>query len=428
MFFKIKIVFFLLKIKLEKFLSHFFPNFIFSVKKYLFLNSLKDSRFYSNFLRKGNNLSFFPIINKLIFMENFDNINTCGITIDQAKNIAHQSEESRDFSPMINNISVGMSTGTSGNQSLFLVGENERAKWVAYMLDRVVKFSLKSQKIAFFLRANNKLYESSNSKLLQFNFFDIFLNFNLHIKRLNDINPDVLIAQPSVLRLICEKISSGIIKISPQKVISVAEVLTKEDKEYFQDIFSVKIDQVYQCAEGFLAYTCKYGYLHFNEDFLIIEKKYLNDEKTKFHPIITDLIRRKQPIVRYELNDIITERNNCKCGSKFIAIEKIEGRSDDTFRLKNIHNQKIIIFPDLLRRMIVMSDSNIEDYQIIQKNETSVTLYVKSSTKHSFSLARKAIADYLLNLEIKNIEITNSPKLIFNLGDKKRRVINEHKI
>ena len=428
MFFKIKIIFFLLKIKFEKFLSCIFPNIIFSVKKYFFLNSLKDSRFYSNFLRKGNDLSFFPIINKLIFMENFDNINTCGITIDQAKNIAHQSEKSRDFSPMINNISVGMSTGTSGNQSLFLVGENERAKWVAYMLDRVVKFSLKSQKIAFFLRANNKLYESSNSKLLQFNFFDIFLDFNVHIKRLNDINPDVLIAQPSVLRLICKKISSGIIKISPKKVISVAEVLTNEDKEYFQDIFSVKIDQVYQCAEGFLAYTCKYGYLHFNEDFLIIEKKYINDEKTKFHPIITDLIRRKQPIVRYELNDIITERNNCKCGSKFIAIEKIEGRSDDTFRLKNIHNQKIIIFPDLLRRKIVMSDSNIEDYQIIQKNETSVTLYVKSSTKQSFSLARKAIADYLLNLEIKNIEITNSPKLIFNLGDKKRRVINEHKI
>ena len=428
MFFKIKIIFFLLKIKLEKFLSCIFPNIIFSVKKYFFLNSLKDSRFYSNFSRKGNNLSFFPIINKLIFMENFDNINTCGITIDQAKNIAHQSEESRDFSHMINNISVGMSTGTSGNQSLFLVGENERAKWVAYMLDRVVKFSLKSQKIAFFLRANNKLYESSNSKLLQFNFFDIFLDFNLHLKRLNDINPDVLIAQPSVLRLICEKISSGIIKISPQKVISVAEVLTEEDKEYFQDVFSVKIDQVYQCAEGFLAYTCKYGYLHFNEDFLIIEKKYLNDEKTKFHPIITDLIRRKQPIVRYELNDIITERKNCKCGSKFIAIEKIEGRSDDTFRLKNIHNQKIIIFPDLLRRKIVMSDSNIEDYQIIQKNETSVTLYVKSNIKQSFSLARKAIADYLLNLEIKNIEITNSPKLIFNLGDKKRRVINEHKI
>ncbi len=427
MFFKLKIIFFLLKIKFEKFLSYIFPNFIVSIKKYLFLNSLKDSLFYSKFLKKGNDLSFFPIINKLVFMQNFDNINTCGITIDQAKKIAHQSEESRDFSPMIDNISIGMSTGTSGNQSLFLVGENERAKWVAYMLDRVLKFSLKSQKIAFFLRANNKLYEASNSKLIQFNFFDIFLDFNLHIKRLNDLNPDVLIAQPSVLKLICEKIKSGILKITPKKVISVAEVLTNEDKEYFENIFSTKIDQVYQCAEGFLAYSCKYGYLHFNEDFLIIEKKYINDDKTKFHPIITDLIRRKQPIVRYELNDIVTERNNCKCGSKFIAIEKIDGRSDDIFRFKNMHNKKTIIFPDLLRRKIVMSDSNIEDYQIIQKNEINVTLYIKSNKEQSFSLARQALKDCFMNLKLKNIKITKSPKLTFNLGDKKRRVINEHK-
>ena len=66
----------LLKIKFEKFLSYVFPNFIVSIKKYLFLNSLKDSLFYSNFLKKGNDLSFFPIINKLVFMQNFDNINT----------------------------------------------------------------------------------------------------------------------------------------------------------------------------------------------------------------------------------------------------------------------------------------------------------------------------------------------------------------
>ena len=427
MYFKLKIIIFLLKIKFEKFLSYIFPNFIVSIKKYLFLNSLKDSLFYSNFLKKGNDLSLFPIINKMVFMQNFDKINTCRITIDHAKKIAHQSEESRDFSPMIDNISVGMSTGTSGNQSLFLVGENERAKWVAYMLDRVLKFSLKSQKIAFFLRANNKLYESSNSKLIQFNFFDIFLDFNLHIKRLNDLNPDVLIAQPSVLRLICEKINSGKLKITPKKVISVAEVLTNEDKKYFENIFSTKIDQVYQCAEGFLAYSCKYGYLHFNEDFLIIEKKYINDDKTKFHPIITDLIRRKQPIVRYELNDIVTERKNCKCGSKFIAIEKIDGRSDDIFRFKNMHNKKTIIFPDLLRRKIVMSDSNIEDYQIIQKNETNVTLYIKSNKEQSFSLASQVLKDCFMNLKLKNIKITKSPKLIFNFGDKKRRVINEYK-
>ena len=416
-----------MKIKIEKKLILLIPNVILDFKKHLYIHSLKRSKFYKLYLNKDFNFFSLPVINKSIFMQNFDTINTCDIKLKQAKSIAYESEKSRDFSPMINNISIGLSTGTSGNQSLFLIGENERAKWVAYILDRVINLSYKSQKIAFFLRANNQLYESSNSKLLQFNFFDIYKDFNIHIKRLNKLNPDILIAQPSVLRLICEKINDGMLTISPKKIISIAEVLTEEDKKYFKSVFSVKIEQVYQSAEGFLAFTCKEGFLHFNEDFLIVEKKYINKEKTKFHPIITDLIRTHQPIVRYELNDIITLKDNCKCGNNFQAITKIEGRSDDIFKFKNQEHKEAIIFPDIFRRRIVMSDSRINDYQIIQKKENHLSLYINSKHKESFFIAKESILEYLRNLGIQNIKITKSPKLNFKLGDKKRRVINEYK-
>ena len=81
-------------------------------------------------------------------------------------------------------------------------------------------------------------------------------------------------------------------------------MLYPEDKAYLERVFGQHIHQVYQCTEGFLASTCTEGVLHFHEDFLIIEKKYLDETKTRFHPIITDLKRFSQPIVRYELNDI----------------------------------------------------------------------------------------------------------------------------
>ena len=68
------------------------------------------------------------------------------------------------------------------------------------------------------------------------------------------------------------------------------------------------------------------GTLHFNEDLLIIEQKYLDAEKQRFHPLITDLMRTTQPVVRYELNDIITAKKSCPCGSKWLAIEQIEGQ------------------------------------------------------------------------------------------------------
>ncbi len=412
---------------MDKVLMFFFPLAIISVKKKLYLSNLRKSKFYRPFLNETLSFESLPIVNKKIFMQKFNDINTANINIGEAQKIAYESEKSRDFSPMINQISVGFSTGTSGNKSLFLVSENERAKWVAYILDRVVRLSLKVQKVAFFLRANNNLYESSNSKLLQFNFFDIFKSFSGHVSNLNDLKPDILIAQPSVLKLLSDSKKDGILKINPKKIISIAEVLTDEDKKYFEKIFSVKIDQVYQCAEGFLAHTCSEGKLHFNEDFLIIEKNYVDEKKTKFHPIITDLSRNTQPIARYELNDIITEDKKCKCGSKFLAIKNIEGRSDDTFKFLNDKQKEILIFPDLLRRSVVMSDNKIVDYQIIQKSDVLISLYIKSKDKKSFELAKKSISNCLENLNINKIDIIQSNSLKFKIGDKKRRVINENK-
>ena len=412
---------------MDNILMFFFPLTIISVKKKWYLSNLRKSKFYRAFLNETLSFESLPIVNKKIFMQKFNDINIANINIGEAQKIAYESEKSRDFSPMINQISVGFSTGTSGNKSLFLVSENERAKWVAYILDRVVRLSLKVQKVAFFLRANNNLYESSNSKLLQFNFFDIFKSFSGHVSNLNDLKPDILIAQPSVLKLLSDSKKDGILKINPKKIISIAEVLTDEDKKYFEKIFSVKIDQVYQCAEGFLAHTCSEGKLHFNEDFLIIEKNYVDEKKTKFHPIITDLSRNTQPIARYELNDIITEDKKCKCGSKFLAIKNIEGRSDDTFKFLNDKQKEILIFPDLLRRSVVMSDNKIVDYQIIQKSDVLISLYIKSKDKKSFELAKKSISNCLENLNINKIDIIQSNSLKFKIGDKKRRVINENR-
>ena len=360
-------------------------------------------------------------------MDNFNTINTCGITYDQAIRVAEKAESTRDFNPMIGEVSVGLSTGTSGNRGLFLVNDKERAKWVAHMLDRVIGFSFKKVKVAFFLRANNKLYDSAKSNRLSFNFFDIYEKIEFHFVRLNKLSPDILIAQPSVLNLIAKAIERGLVKISPKKVISVAEVLTNEDKVYLESIFNVKLSEVYQCTEGFLASSCKEGFLHFNEDFLIVEKKYINKEKTRFHPIITDLMRTTQPVVRYELNDIVSEKKKCICGSKFMAIEKIEGRSDDIICLLDNSNNLVKVFPDIIRRTIVLSDNRIKDYALVQKNKNTLELYIESSFKDSFLIVKTALVKKLREYNIIDINIMCLKENRINIRDKKRRVKNEYK-
>ncbi|MCF8253743.1 MAG: adenylate synthase, partial [Bacteroidia bacterium] len=314
MLFKVKIVYFFILLKLSKW---FYSTDFSRLQKRRWnkqVKRLRQSYFYKSNQYSSKKLLDFPIVNKATFMEHFDEINTCGINLKDALNTAINAEYSRDFSPIINGITVGLSTGTSGNKGCFLVSENERALWVACVLDRVIGFSFRKRKVAFFLRANSNLYESVKSRLLEFHYFDILENQDENLKKLKDLQPDIIVAQPSLLLLIASGIEKGNINLSPTQVISIAEVLTPEDKSYLEKIFRQTIHQVYQCTEGLLATTCRFGTLHFNEDFLIIEKHFVNEEQNKFHPIITDLFRISQPIIRYELNDIVTLKNSCACG------------------------------------------------------------------------------------------------------------------
>ena len=199
--------------------------------------------------------------------------------------------------------------------------------------------------------------------------------------------------------------------------------MTPEDKAKIENTFQLKISEVYQCTEGFLAAPCKHGTLHFNEDFLMIEKKYIDQEQTKFHPIITDLLRKTQPIVRYELNDIISEKKNCPCGSKHIGINQIEGRSDDIITIRNATGAYISIFPDIIRRTIVLSDPDISDYKVIF-NRSTFHLAIKSQNKTSFSKAKNALIHKLNTYDIYDFNIVKKVYEATDLGIKKRRVEN----
>lgn len=387
---------------------------------------LLKSPFYENLARRNEKLEGYTMINKSIFMENFDSINTKKIRREEALEVAIKAENSRDFTPMIGDVTIGLSSGTSGNRGIFLATEAERAQWVACVLDRVIGFSLKQRTVAFFLRANSNLYDSVKSKVLKFEFFDLLEPIENQVARLESVNPSILVAQPSLLLELAAKKVKGEISISPQKIISVAEVLYPEDANLLENVFGQKIHQVYQCTEGLLATTCKYGTLHFNEDFLIIEKKYIDDDNSRFHPVITDLLRTTQPVVRYELNDIIHEKKNCECGSKMMGIEKIEGRSDDVLYFESNDGKQIKIFPDFFRRAIIMSNDQISDYSLVQSGKNELHLFVNNNAD-IYEQAIVAIVE-LLNLRgIHGVKLIRSEVRHHEKGNKLRRIRNDYR-
>ncbi|QJD83006.1 F390 synthetase-related protein [Cohnella herbarum] len=376
----------------------------------------------------------FPLIDKSIMMEHFDRLNTASITKDQAFAVASAAEASRDFKPAVGEVTIGLSSGTSGNRGLFLVGSRERAGWAGAMLGKMLPGSILARtSIAFFLRANSNLYESVRSKRLTFSFYDLLLPLSDHLKSLGRQQPDVIAAPPSVLRVLAEALRSGKLDVRPRRIISVAEVLDPLDREAIGQAFGQTVHQIYQCTEGFLGCTCPHGTLHLNEDLVYIEKEYVPGRSRTFVPIVTDISRTTQPIVRYRLNDLLTESEwPCPCGSPYTAIERIEGRCDDIFYAtgKQGNGELVTVYPDFVTRAIIESSSAIEQYRTVQTAldkwtiELELTEHGRASTE---DLVRQSIAALCDRLSCRMPELEFAAYSYLAGPNKLRRVERKYK-
>ena len=136
--------------------------------------------------------------------------------------------------------------------------------------------------------------------------------------------------------------------------------------------------------------------MHLHEDLVRFEKKYIGEHR--FQPIVTDFSRSSQPVVRYMMNDILLEsKEPCPCGSTMIRIEKIEGRMDEVLLFKNKVGKEVSIYPDFLRRCIVIADERIENYQLVQVGESRIEVYLDCED-NAYSEAQFTVEEALREL------------------------------
>ncbi|MCW5849442.1 MAG: adenylate cyclase, partial [Anaerolineae bacterium] len=79
-----------------------------------------------------------PTVDKALMMAHFDQFNTRDVRLDDALAVALAAERSRDFAPLLGDLTVGLSSGTSGHRGLFLVSAEERAGWAGAIMARAL--------------------------------------------------------------------------------------------------------------------------------------------------------------------------------------------------------------------------------------------------------------------------------------------------
>ncbi len=322
-----------------------------------------------------------PTVDKAAVMANLTGANTLGFARDELLGFCLEVEETRDFTRRLRGVNVGMSSGTSGNKGVELTTRREEAYLKAALFAR---FPLPPGKLnlAFILRVTTPAFDL-NVLGHRMTYLTQLLPLDEMVARLNALRPNAISAPPSLLRLLGDERRAGRLRAAPRMLVSYAEVLFPDDRADLEDAFGCPLREIYKATEGAIAASCRHGRLHLNEDLVAVQLE--DTDGTPTPPgeaaqrmIVTDLHKTSLPILRYELNDLVTlDPEPCPCGSAFRVVAQIQGRRDDLFWSPTVAGGARWIFPDYLRRAIITASDAVHAYQAVQAAPDAVTVHVQ---------------------------------------------------
>jgi phenylacetate-CoA ligase len=242
----------------------------------------EKSPFYARFHRGMENrpLEDFPILTKSILMENFDELIT-----DRAVRLADVDAylKQGDSSGMFRGRYIALSTsGSTGRRGVFLFST---AEWIDCLasISRPMKWAGVSPNPLRPLRStmlasttswhySARVGQSLASRLLPTLRLDAGEPVESMVRRLNEWQPGVLAAYPSVLRQLADEQMAGRLHIAPRHCATSAEVLTVETRRRVQEAWGVRIFETYGATEyAPIAAECLAGRRHLFEDGAVIE-------------------------------------------------------------------------------------------------------------------------------------------------------------
>ncbi len=179
----------------------------------------------------------------------------------------------------------------------------------------------------------------------------------------------------------CRK--NNIEDISFESMIVSAEMLLPGKRQVLEETFGGKVFNRYGCREvSVIASECEYhSGLHINADALLVEV----DPAPNLPPgmgrvLVTDLLNRSMPLIRYEIGDLanLDSDMHCPCGRSLPLIGNIQGRTSDFLRLPN---GRMIAGPSLALLAADMRD--VRQVQFIQSEAAHITLMVVAGSGYS---------------------------------------------
>jgi phenylacetate-CoA ligase len=199
--------------------------------------------------------------------------------------------------------------------------------------------------------------------------------------------------------------------IAFESMIVSAEMLLPGKRQILEETFRGKVFNRYGCREvSVIASECEYhSGLHVNADALLVEVESApNLPSGMGRVLVTDLLNRSMPLIRYEIGDLaaLDSTMHCPCGRSLPLIGNIQGRTSDFLLLPN---GRMIAGPSLALLAADMRD--VRQVQFIQSDPEHVTLKVVAGQGYNLLTEqelRRRMQPYLEDISSLTIVKTDS--------------------
>jgi len=318
-------------------------------------------------------LGALPVLTKATLMDNFDQISTTPAVrlADAAAYLAalHGDQLFR------NRYWVSATSGSSGRKAIIVTNTHEWATIIASYaranewagintgVSHRVSMAVVSSTAAW--HQSSRVAATVRSPFLVSERLDAATPLPDIIDRLNQLQPDVLIAYASMIRVLAREQLGGRLRIAPRGVNSSSEVLSAEARADATRAWNVAPFNVYAATEtGGIAAECdQHQGMHLFED-LVIPEVVDND----YRPVppgepgdrllVTVLSSRTLPLIRYEMTDRVQlATRSCPCGRPFRLLQAIEGRTDDILELPGRDGGTVSVHPVVFHRELDLLDA-----------------------------------------------------------------------
>ena len=209
------------------------------------------------------------------------------------------------------------------------------------------------------------------------------------VARLNELRPAVLYGYPSMLVVLAGEQAAGRLHISPASVTANSEALHEAHRRAIRDAFGVPVVNSYGSSEGLVGASAPdERTITFASDCCIAE---LVDEHdalvsagtTSSAVLVTNLFNTVQPLIRYRLEDRLTQRPTAE--TEHLHAD-VEGRAATIFEYGDVSIHPLVLATSLTRH------PNVLDYQVRQSDRGVLIDVITTGAVDTAGLSAELVA------------------------------------